>query len=192
MSDNEAVTAAEGDSAQGSARISADGSQNPEQRGGAPRPQKEKRWAAPCAKVGLAFTVLPVLIGLGLNTAQRVFGSDFMPWEGFLVPLYILPVVGIILLIQSAALAIDERIMRGRNGNIARFCVILGFVLLGSVGYLPLLAELIDAVSGQWDGMGSWMGLFAMFFVAPFSLLAFLYAFFAKASQREEERKRGR
>ena len=115
-----------------------------------------------------------------------------MPWEGFLVPLYILPVVGIILLIQSAALAIDERIMRGRNGNIARFCVILGFVLLGSVVYLPLLAELIDAVSGQWDGMGSWMGLFAMFFVAPFSLLAFLYAFFAKASQREEERKRGR
>lgn len=40
--------------------------------------------------------------------------------------------------------------------------------------------------------MGSWIGLFAMFFVAPFGLLAFLYAFFAKLSQREEERKRGR
>ena len=192
MSDTEAVTAAEGGSAQGSARISADDSQNPEQRGGAPRPQKEKRWAATCAKVGLAFTVIPVLIGLGLNAAQRVFGSDFMPWEGFFLPLFILPVVGIILLIQSAALAIDERITRGRNGNIARFCVILGFVLLGSVVYLPLLAELIDAVSGEWDGVGSWIGLFAMFFVAPFSLLAFLYAFFAKASQREDERKRGR
>ena len=192
MSGNEAVTAADGDSAQGSVRISADGSQNPEQRGGTLRPQKEKRWAAKCAKVGLAFTVLPVLIGLGLNAAQRVLDSDFMPWEGLLLPLYILPVAGIILLIQSAALAIDEWITRGRNGNIARFCVILGFVLLGSVVYLPLLAELIDAVSGQRDGMGSWMGLFAMFFVAPFSLLAFLYAFFAKASQREDERKRGR
>lgn len=192
MSDNEAVTAAEGDSAQGSARISADDSQNPEQRGGAPRPQKEKRWAATCAKVGLGFTVIPVLIGLGLNAAQRVLDSDFMPWEGFLLPLFILPVVGIILLIQSAALAIDKRITRGRNGNISRFCVILGFVLLGSVVYLPLLAELIDAVSGERDGMGSWIGLFAMFFVAPFSLLAFLYAFFAKLSQREEERKRER
>ena len=79
MSDNEAVTAAEGDSAQGSARISADGSQNPEQRGGAPRPQKEKRWAATCAKVGLALIVISVLVGLGLNAAQRVSDSNFMP-----------------------------------------------------------------------------------------------------------------
>ena len=33
---------------------------------------------------------------------------------------------------------------------------------------------------------------FAMFFVAPFSLLAFLYAFFVKLPEWEEERKRGR
>ena len=192
MSGNEAVTAADGDSAQGSARISADESQNPQLRGGATRPQKEKSWAGTCARVGLAFTVGPVLFVLGLNAAQRVFDSNFMPWEGLLLPLYILPVVGIILLIQSAALAIDKRITRARDGNVARFSIILGFVLLGSVVYLPLIAELIDAVSGERDGMGSWIGLFAMFFVAPFSLLAFLYAFFAKLSQREEERKRGR
>ena len=109
-----------------------------------------------------------------------------------LLPLYILPVVGIILLIQSAVLAIDERTPRGRDGNIVRFCVILGFVLLGSVVYLPLLAELIDFVSGQPNGMSGWIGLFAMFFVAPFSLHAFLYAFFAKLPEWEEERKRGR
>lgn len=41
-----------------------------------------------------------------------------MPWEGLLLPLYILPVVGIILLIQSAALAIDKRITRARDGNV--------------------------------------------------------------------------
>lgn len=76
-----------------------------------------------------------------------------MPWEGLLLPLYILPVVGIILLIQSAALAIDKRITRARDGNVARFSIILGFVLLGSVVYLPLIAELIDAVSGERDGM---------------------------------------
>ena len=192
MSGNEAVTGVEVDSAQSGARISTDGSQDPAQRGGAPRPQKKKSWAAMCAKVGLALTVIPVLVGLGLNAAQSVFGSDFMPWEGLLLPLYILPVVGIILLIQSAVLAIDERTTRGRDGNIVRFCVILGFVLLGSVVYLPLLAELIDVVSGQPNGMSGWIGLFAMLYVAPFSLLAFLYAFFAKASQREDERKRGR
>ena len=192
MSGNEAVTAADGDSAQGSARISTEESQDPQLRGGAPRPQKKKSWAATCAKVGLALIVISVLVGLGLNAAQSVFGSDFMPWEGLLLPFFVLPVVGIILLIQSAVLAIDERTPRGRDGNIVRFCVILGFVLLGSVVYLPLIAELIDAVSGERDGMGSWIGLFAMFFVAPFSLLAFLYAFFAKLSQREEERKRGR
>lgn len=73
-----------------------------------------------------------------------------------------------------------------------RFCVILGFVLLGSVVYLPLLAELIDFVSGQPNGMSGWSGLFAMLYVAPFSLLAFLYAFFAKLPEWEEERKRGR
>ena len=79
MSGNEAVTAADGDSAQGSARISADESQNPQLRGGATRPQKEKSWAGTCARVGLAFTVGPVLVVLGLNAAQRVFDSNFMP-----------------------------------------------------------------------------------------------------------------
>ena len=155
-------------------------------------PAEEISWAATCAKVGLALTVIPVLVGLGLNAAQRAFGSDFMPWEGLLLPLFVLPIVGIILLIQSAALAIEERITRGRDGNIVRFCVILGFVLLGSVVYLPLLAELIDFVSGQPNGMSGWSGLFAMLYVAPFSLLAFLYAFFAKLPEWEEERKRGR
>ena len=192
MSGNHAVTAAEGDSVQSDVHISTDESRNPEQRGGAPRQQKEKSWAATCAKAGLAFTVIPVLVGLGLNAAQSVFDSDFMPWEGLILPLFLLPLAGIILLIQSTALAIDERITRGRDGNIVRFCVILGFVLLGSVVYLPLLAELIDLVSGQPNGMSGWMGLFALFFVAPFSLLAFLYAFFAKLSKREEERKQGR
>ena len=115
-----------------------------------------------------------------------------MPWEGLLLPLFVLPVVGIILLIQSAVLAIDERTTRGRDGNIVRFCVILGFVLLGSVVYLPLLAELIDFVSGQPNGMSGWSDLFAVLYVAPFSLLAFLYAFFAKLPEWEEERKRGR
>lgn len=116
MSGNEAVTGVEGDSAQGSARISADESQDPQLRGGAPRPQKKKSWAATCAKVGLALTVIPVLVGLGLNAAQRAFNSDFMPWGGLLLPLFVLPVVGIILLIQSAVLAIDERTPRGATG----------------------------------------------------------------------------
>ena len=83
-------------------------------------PAEEISWAATCAKVGLALTVIPVLVGLGLNAAQRAFGSDFMPWEGLLLPLFlfVLPIVGIILLIQSAALAIDERITRGATGTL--------------------------------------------------------------------------
>ena len=135
------------------------------------------------------------MVGLGLNAAQRAFNSDFMPWEGLLLPLFVLPVVGIILLIQSAVLAIDERTPRGRDGNIVRFCVILGFVLLGSVVYWPLLVLLVDPiVSGgnASEADAGLMFLLCLIFVAPFSLLAFLYAFFAKLPEWEEERKRGR
>jgi len=70
--------------------------------------------------------------------------------------------------------------------------MILGLSVLGGVVSLPVLAELIDFVSGQPNGMSDWSGLFAMLYVAPFSLLAFLYAFFAKLPEWEEERKRGR
>ena len=79
MSGNEAVTGIEVDSAQSGARILTEGSQDPAQRGGAPRPQKKKSWAATCAKVGLALIVISVLVGLGLNAAQRVSDSNFMP-----------------------------------------------------------------------------------------------------------------
>lgn len=79
MSGNEAVTGVEGDSEQSGTRISTEESQDPQLRGGATRPQKEKSWAGTCARVGLAFTVVPVLVGLGLNAAQRVSDSNFMP-----------------------------------------------------------------------------------------------------------------
>ena len=118
-----------------------------------------------------------------------------MPWEGLLLPLFVLPVVGIILLIQSAVLAIDERTPRGRDGNIVRSCVILGFVILGSVVYWPLLVLLVDPiVSGgnASEADAGLMFLLCLIFVAPFSLLAFLCAFIAHLAVKGAERDQGR
>ena len=43
-----------------------------------------------------------------------------------------------------------------RGSKVVRYCLILGFVLLGSVVYLPLLAFLVDLVVSGGDASGSY------------------------------------
>ena len=64
MSGNEAVTGVEGDSEQGSARISADESQNPQLRGGAPLPQKKKAGLRRARRSAWRSRLFPCWLGL--------------------------------------------------------------------------------------------------------------------------------
>ena len=64
MSGNEAVTAADGDSAQGSARISTEESQDPQLRGGAPRPQKKKAGLRRARRSAWRSLLFPCWLGL--------------------------------------------------------------------------------------------------------------------------------
>ena len=76
-----------------------------------------------------------------------------------------------------------------------RSCVILGFVILGSVIYWPLLVLLVDPiVSGgnASEANAGLMFLLCLIFVAPFSLLAFLCAFIAHLAVKGAERDQGR
>ena len=64
MSGNEAVTAADGDSAQSGARISTEESQDPQLRGGAPRPQKKKAGLRRARRSAWRSLLFPCWLGL--------------------------------------------------------------------------------------------------------------------------------
>ena len=76
---------------------------------------------------------------------------------------------------------------RRRGSKLARFFVILGIVLLSSVFVLPLLAE---AMGGGSAANGRAL-FFAVFYVAPFGLISFLLAIFAKLAQKLDEKEQG-
>ena len=76
---------------------------------------------------------------------------------------------------------------RRRGSKLARFFVILGIVLLSSVFVLPLLAEAMDSGSAA----NGWTLFFAVFYVAPFGLISFLLAIFAKLVQKLDEKEQG-
>ena len=81
-----------------------------------------------------------------------------------------------------------------RGSKVVRSCVILGFVILGSVVYLPLLAFLVDLVVSGGDASGSYYVFYAMgllMFMAPLGLLAFLCAFIAHLAVKGAERNQG-
>ena len=83
-----------------------------------------------------------------------------------------------------------------RGSKVVRSCVILGFVILGSVVYWPLLAFLgavVDPISNvSADTYAVVIFLAALVFVVPFSLLAFLCAFIAHLAVKGAERDQGR
>ena len=76
---------------------------------------------------------------------------------------------------------------RRRGSKPARFFVILGIVLLSSVFVLPLLAEAM----GGGSAANGWTLFFAVFYVAPFGLISFLLAIFAKLAQKLDEKEQG-
>lgn len=76
---------------------------------------------------------------------------------------------------------------RRQGSKLARFFVILGIVLLSSVFVLPLLAEAM----GGGSAANGWTLFFAVFYVAPFGLISFLLAIFAKLVQKLDEKEQG-
>ena len=82
-----------------------------------------------------------------------------------------------------------------RGSSVVRVCVILGFVLTGSMLYLPPLAWLasfFDVDSNPPAVAMHLAFLSALLFVAPFGLIAFLCALlvrlFEKGKERDQER----
>lgn len=82
-----------------------------------------------------------------------------------------------------------------RDSIVVRICVILGFVLTGSMLYLPPLAWLASFFDADGNPPAVAMNLAflsALLFVAPFGMLAFLCAllvrFFEKGKERDQER----
>ena len=82
-----------------------------------------------------------------------------------------------------------------RDSSVVRICVILGFVLTGSMLYLPPLAWLASIFDADGNPPAVAMNLAflsALLFVAPFGMLAFLCAllvrFFEKGKERDQER----
>lgn len=82
-----------------------------------------------------------------------------------------------------------------RGSSMVRICVILGFVLTGSMLYLPPLAWLVSLFDPDGNPPAVAMNLAflsALLFVAPFGMLAFLCAllvrFFEKGTERDQER----
>ena len=81
-----------------------------------------------------------------------------------------------------------------RGSKVVRSCVILGFVILGSIVYLPLLAFLVDLVVSGGNASEASVELFflgVLIFVAPLSLLVFLCAFIAHLAVKGAERNQG-
>ena len=84
---------------------------------------------------------------------------------------------------------------RPQGSSVVRVCVILGFVLTGSMLYLPPLAWLVSyfGVDSNPPALSMHLALlFALLLIAPFGLLAFLCAFvvmrFEKRKDKERER----
>lgn len=84
---------------------------------------------------------------------------------------------------------------RRQGSSVVRICVILGFVLTGSMLYLPPLAWLVSYFGVDSNPPALSMNLallFALLFIAPFGLLAFLCAFIAHLAVKGAERDQGR
>ena len=78
-----------------------------------------------------------------------------------------------------------------RDSSVVRICVILGFVLTGSMLYLPPLAWLgsyFDVDSNPPAVAMNLAFLSALLFVAPFGMLAFLCALLVRFFEKGKER----
>ena len=94
---------------------------------------------------------------------------------------------------DNAGALIREK--RRQGLSVVRVCVILGFVLTGSMLYLPPLAWLASFFDPDGNPPAVAMNLAflsALLFIAPFGMLAFLCAllvrFFEKGKERDQER----
>ena len=87
----------------------------------------------------------------------------------------------------AATAAAPVPLTRRRGSKLARFFVIVGIILLSSVFVLPLLAEAM----GGGSAANGWTLFFAVFYVAPFGLISFLLAIFAKLVQKLDEKEQG-
>ena len=78
-----------------------------------------------------------------------------------------------------------------RGSSVVRICVILGFVLTGSMLYLPPLAWLASFFDPDGNPPAVAINLAflsAMLFVAPFGLLAFLCALFVRLFEKGKDK----
>ena len=78
-----------------------------------------------------------------------------------------------------------------RGSSVVRICVILGFVLTGSMLYLPPLAWLASSFDADGNPPAVAMNLAllsALLFVAPFGMLAFLCALLVRFFEKGKER----
>lgn len=84
---------------------------------------------------------------------------------------------------------------RRQGSSVVRICVILGFVLTGSMLYLPPLAWLVSyfGVDSNPPALSMHLALlFALLFIAPFGLLAFLCALVAMRFEKRKDKERER
>ena len=80
---------------------------------------------------------------------------------------------------------------RCQGSSVVRVCVILGFVLTGSMLYLPPLAWLVSYLGVDSNPPAVSMNLsflFALLLIAPFGLLAFLCAFVVMRFEKREDK----
>ena len=83
---------------------------------------------------------------------------------------------------------------RRQGSSVVRICVILGFVLTGSMLYLPPLAWLVSYFGVDSNPPAVSMNLsflFALLLIAPFGLLAFLCAFVVMRFEKRKDREQG-
>lgn len=94
---------------------------------------------------------------------------------------------------DNAGALIREK--RRQGLSVVRICVILGFVLTGSMLYLPPLAWLVSYFGVDSNPPALSMNLallFALLFIAPFGLLAFLCALVAMRFEKRKDKERER
>ena len=83
---------------------------------------------------------------------------------------------------------------RRQGSSVVRVCVILGFVLTGSMLYLPPLAWLVSYFGVDSNPPAVSMNLsflFALLLIAPFGLLAFLCAYVVMRFEKRKDREQG-
>lgn len=83
---------------------------------------------------------------------------------------------------------------RRQGSSVVRVCVILGFVLTGSMLYLPPLAWLASYFGVDSNPPAVSMNLsflFALLLIAPFGLLAFLCAFVVMRFEKRKDKEQG-